>query len=180
MVWDGIPGVKSQIHPSPKLKWRSSRIAHESNLWKLYEIVFKKLTIKCICNVLFDFCVTHWMCEVCWTKVRRRLWNNSATPTEPRNPSCLSYWFARIVCPSYFLTLRNRDASPNGKRFFSPGQNTTYLLKLCIRAVGGTLDIFFHVAQSRHIKISVTNQTQRQVKTYLHEIMLICTDEGFK
>ena len=35
-----------------------------------------------------------------------------------------------------------------------------YALKLCIRAVGGTLDVFFHVAQSGHIKISVTNQTQ--------------------
>ena len=107
MVWDGIPGVMSQIHPSPKLKWRSSRIAHESNLWKLYEIVFKKLTIKCICNVLFDFCVTHWMCEVCWTKVRRRLWNNSATPIEQRNPSCLQTYLigSRVLCVLHIFLL---------------------------------------------------------------------------
>ena len=49
---------------------------------------------------------------------------------------------AKIPHTCYFLTL------------------LPYALKLCIRAVGGTLDVFFHVAQSGHIKISVTNQTQ--------------------
>lgn len=112
----------------------------------------------------------------------------------------ISYWLARIVCPSYFLTLRNRDVSPSEKRVFSPPKYhipviltlLSYALKLCIRAVGGTLDIFFHVAHSGHIKISVTNQTQgiycvirwnttinrdEENCTYTK---LICTDKGFK
>lgn len=87
---------------------------------------------------------------------------------KPFSSTDISYWLARIVCPSYFLTLRNRDASPSEKRVFSPPKYhipviltlLSYALKLCIRAVGGTLDIFFHVAHNGHIKISVTNQTQ--------------------
>ena len=139
LVWDGLIGKRTQIRTSSNLKWRSSRIAQKNNLWKIYEIVFKKLTIKFICNVLVDSCVTRWMSEVCRTKVRRRLWENSATPTEPwslfLSPD-ISYCFARIVCPSYFVTLRNHDMSPNGKRFFSPAKipHTCYFNITAIRA----------------------------------------------
>ena len=76
----------------------------------------KKDDNKCVCSVLVDSCVTRWISEVCRIEVRRGYGTTQPHQLSFETSSCLRTYLIGlcIICPSFFLTLPNRKASPNG------------------------------------------------------------------
>ena len=122
----------------------------------------KKDDNKCVSSVLVDSCVTRWMSEVCRIEVRRGYGTTQSHQLSLETSSCLRTYPIGlcIICSSFFITLPNRKASPNGisvaKIPHTCYFNVTilpYALKLLYSGSRRNISNLFHPAHSGHMKI---------------------------